>query len=95
VAGFTNKSPYCKENTPGTNQSGNRVGTRGNMVAVVKRNSFEDSRFLGFNMCHWQVVPNIKKDHVPVTFKDNQYMNKISYLWVEWNTNSLVAKPMV
>jgi hypothetical protein len=78
MAGFTNKSLYCKEYSHGSHQSGSRVGTRGNMVAVVKRNAFEDSRLLGFNMCQWQVVPNIKKDHVPVTFKDNQYMNKIS-----------------
>jgi hypothetical protein len=77
----------------GAHWLGGWVGTRGNMVVVVKRTSFEDSSsLLGFNMCHWQVVLNIKKDHVSVTFKD-QSMNKISYLWLEWNPNSLVAKP--
>jgi len=35
---------------------------------------------------------NIKKNIVSVTFNGNQSMNKISYLWLEWNPNSLVAK---
>ena len=35
---------------------------------------------------------NIKKNIVSFTFNGNQSMNKISYLWLEWNPNSLVAK---
>ena len=76
----------------GTHWVGGWVDTRSNMVVVVKRNSFEDSCLLGSNMYHWQVVPNTKKDHVSVTFKGNQSMNKISYLWLEWKPNPLVAK---
>jgi hypothetical protein len=37
-------------------------------------------------------MPYIKKNIVSVTFNGNQSMNKISYLGLEWNPNSLVAK---
>ena len=46
----------------------------------------------GFDSMSLVSHSNIKKNIVSVTFNGNQSMNKISYLWLEWNPNSLVAK---
>ena len=48
--------------------------------------------FLDLTTCHWWAIPDIKKNIVFVTYNGNQSMNKVSYLELEWNPNSLVAK---
>jgi hypothetical protein len=48
--------------------------------------------FFGFDNVSLMSHSDIKKNIFSVTFNGNQSMNKISYLGLEWNPNSLVAK---
>ena len=61
-------------------------------TSIQVENIFNTIQVLWILTCHWWVIPDIKKNTVFVTFNDNQSMNKISYLGLEGNPNSLVAK---